>query len=108
MIKHYYHATSRSNLGPIIEEGLRGLNIEKGVYLCETPEDCCKFMITHLVLDYIILEVNLDDSEVVESFDHNRRFYKCRCFFHRGDISTDKINFNSIIVPVKEVNNESN
>ena len=34
----------------------------------------------------IVVEVELDESEVEESHDHNEHFFQCKAYIHHGDI----------------------
>lgn len=80
-MKKFYHATTIEKLPIILNEGLRAdLNIEGIVYLCEKPEDAAKFMMVRGYKDFIVLECELDEREVVEQFDHSQSFFKCRCW----------------------------
>jgi hypothetical protein len=56
------------------------------VYLCKDPRDACKFLVARLIYDIEVIEVELDESEVEESYDHNEAFFQCKAFVHKGDI----------------------
>ena len=75
----YYHATDYKNLDSIMNEGLR-LSCDGVVYLCKKPEDCLKFAVVHCVRQILVIEVEIDDKDVVETFDHSEAFFKCRCY----------------------------
>ncbi len=80
-MKTYYHATELSNLNSIVCSGLELRNMEKLVYLCEKPEDCLKFALVHGVRgEVLVLTVELDEADVIETFDHSEAFFKCRCW----------------------------
>lgn len=91
-MKTYYHATELSNLDSIVCNGLEPRNIEKLVYLCEKPGDCLKFALVHGVQgEVLVLTVELDDSDVIETFDHSEAFFKCRCWGSTKAIPPSKI-----------------
>lgn len=75
-----YHATPYENLGSILKDGQINPGCDGIVYLTKTPRDAAKFMLVHLVQHFIVIEVNVEDDWVFETFDHNEAFFKCRCF----------------------------
>lgn len=83
----YYHATDVKNIGSIIAEGIKP-GYDGVVYLCETPEDSLKFMLVHGYHEAAVFEVELDSSEVEESFDHSQAFFKCKAYMYPGTIYT--------------------
>lgn len=86
----YYHATPFNNLNSILEQGLHR-SIDGVVYLCEKPEDCLKFAGVHLIQHVLLCEVNIPASWVVETFDHNITFFKCRYYGSTKDIPISRI-----------------
>jgi hypothetical protein len=90
--KTYYHVTELSNLDSIVCNGLELRNMEKLVYLCEKPEDCLKFALVHgMQGEVLVLTVELDEADVIETFDHSEAFFKCRCWGSTKAIPTFKI-----------------
>lgn len=91
-MRKYYHATEEKNLDSIIEKGILP-GVDGGVYLTETPEDAYKFVAIRVFsIDPIpVLEVELDESLVEESFDHSQAFFKCRAFRYPGPIPVNQI-----------------
>lgn len=87
----FYHATDYSRLDSIMEKGLLNSNIEGIVYLTKDPKDAIKFPAVHLVTDILVVEVELDENDVQETFDHNERFFRCKAYGYPGNISTDDI-----------------
>jgi hypothetical protein len=87
-----YHATPFDNLGSIVEDGIkRGLD---GVYLCKTPEDCCKFLLVRLVKHILVCRVDLKKlkpDKLEESFDHSEAFFKCRAWVYADNIPKQAI-----------------
>lgn len=80
MYRSYFHATAYSNLDSIVSNGIKNDNIEGIVYLCETANDCLKFLSLRGIKDILVIEVKLDEKEVFETFDHSKEFFKCKCF----------------------------
>ena len=91
MIKKYYHATTANKLASITSEGIKPMI--DFVYLCETTIDCTKFLQVRMIPleDLRILEVEIDDSWVEESFDHSYGFFKCKAYLTQHTIEPDKI-----------------
>lgn len=92
-MKTYYHATDPKNLTSIFKEGLKPSF--DGLFLCETPNDCLKFMIIRGMTEVLVLEIVVPDSfeklHIKESFDHSQAFFKCRCFVSDAAISSKNI-----------------
>lgn len=87
----YYHGTSYNNLLKIINDGKIKHSIEGGVYLAKTKEDALKFVALRFYNeDIAIIEVNVDDNNIEETFDHNEEFFKCKAYIYNGDISIEK------------------
>lgn len=85
-----YHGTSMNNLASIATKGIKP-SIEGIVYLTKKPEDAIKFPYIRGIKNILILKVKVDDSKVIETFDHNSNFFKCRCFGYEGIISPKQI-----------------
>lgn len=87
----YYHGTSYANLLKIIEDGkIKNNNMEHCVFLAETKDDAFKFVaLRYMMEDIAVIELELDESKVHETFDHSQRFFKARAFAYDGEISTD-------------------
>lgn len=83
----YYHATDIKNTRSILEDGIKP-GYDGVVYLCETPEDCLKFMLVRGYHEAAVFEVDLDESEVAESFDHSQTFFGCRAYMYPRTIHT--------------------
>lgn len=41
--------------------------------------------------DVAIIEMDLDNNYIEETFDHDEGFFKCKAYMYKGDISTDNI-----------------
>lgn len=83
--KKFYHATDFKNLHSILEEGIKP-GFEGIVYLAETKEDARKFVALRFYEKVVVIEVELEESDVEETFDHNYSFFKCRAFGYPGTI----------------------
>ena len=82
----YYHATTEKTMEKIFTDGAIRKSWDGCVYLCTTAVDACKFLILRGIKRMIVVEVELDESEVEESHDHNEHFFQCKAHIHHGDI----------------------
>lgn len=90
MTKTYYHATPFENLDSIMEKGI--LKDRYGyVYLTTKPDEAARFVAIHMCRDILVVEVDLEEDLVEESFDHSQTFFKCRAYRYQGDVSPDDI-----------------
>lgn len=88
-MKILYHATSMENLGSILENGIEARNIEKLVYLAETPQDALKFIALRFYPEMLVIKVKIPkkyEHKIIETFDHSYNFFKCRAFGYQGNI----------------------
>lgn len=83
----YYHATTLENMEKIAETGAIKKSWDGVVYLCKNPIDACKFLTIRGLRNISVIEVDLNENEVEESFDHSQVFFKCRAYMHEGDIA---------------------
>ena len=93
-MKTYYHATDYNNLISILSNGIKANQYDGLVYLCEKPEDAAKFLVVRGIKHIAVFKVKVykyDEDKVIETFDHNPMFFKCRAFGYQGDISSDLI-----------------
>ena len=58
-MKVLYHATNMKNLGSILENGIEARNIEKLVYLAETPQDALKFIALRFYPEMLVIKVKI-------------------------------------------------
>lgn len=79
MIKRYYHATDYKNINSIFAEGIKP-GCDGVIYLCEDPVHAANFVALRGIFKIAVFELELDDSEVEETFDHNARFFKCKAY----------------------------
>ena len=86
----YYHATDIKNMISITLEGIK-TEIDGCVYLTKTKEDAVKFIAIRTNNDIIVFEVELNENNVKESYDHNEKFFKCKAYYYDKDITPDKI-----------------
>lgn len=101
MRKKYYHATSYENLFSIMEKGLTP-GIDGIVYLTETRFDALKFIAIRCVGDILTLEVELEESEVEETFDHSYSFFNCKSFGYPKTIPFENIDVDGMRLHPKE------
>lgn len=89
-MKKFYHATSYDNLWSILINGLKP-GVDKVVYLAETREAALKFICVRCFDLILVIEIELDESKVEESFDHSFQFFKERAFTYPELIPADKL-----------------
>lgn len=82
----YYHAAPKETMMKIVGEGTIKKSWDGMVYLCKEAVDSCKFLIMRGMKEMSVIEVELDESEVAESYDHSEAFFKCKAYMHSGDI----------------------
>lgn len=77
----YYHATSEKAFNSIMKEGVIKTGIDGIIYLTISREDALKFIGFRLIGQPIyMLEVELNDNDVFETFDHSYKFFKCKSY----------------------------
>lgn len=89
----YWHATEKRNVLNIMKEGIKADEFGY-VYLCESPEDCLEFFRFRPGSDretYAVIPLDLDESKIKESQDHNRKYINVDAFVYEGDIPPEKI-----------------
>lgn len=99
-IKTFYHATSKANLGTIIQDGIKKGKVEKVVYLADSSQNAAKFLAVRGMKEIIVFPIDaskLDKKELEESFDHSYDFFKCRAYLYYGDIPVEAIDFDKIM-----------
>jgi len=99
-IKTFYHATSKSNLGNIMQDGIKKGKIEKVVYLADSSQNAAKFLAVRGMKEIIVFPIDaskLDRKELEESFDHSYDFFKCRAYLYYGDVPEEAIDFDKIM-----------
>lgn len=90
-MKKYYHATPMRNLDSILDEGIK-VGYDKITYLAETKDEAYRFIVLRcLNEDILVIEVELDENKVEETFDHNFNFWKCKAFGYADTITPDKM-----------------
>lgn len=83
----YYHGTSYSNLLKIIKDEKIKTSMEGIVYLAKTKEDAFKFVaLRYIIEDIAVIELELNDSKIVETFDHNQKIFKAKAFGYEDEI----------------------
>ena len=93
MLKSYYHATPFENIGSIFKKGI--LKGHDGViYLAEKPEEAARFVAIRGYKKILVVEVEIEENMVTESFDHSETFFRCRAFAYPENISIDEFGDN--------------
>lgn len=89
-MKKYYHATALKNLVSILDNGLH-VGCDRITYLAETKEEAYRFIVLRCFEDILVIEVELDETKVEETFDHNPNFFKCKAFGYPELITPDEM-----------------
>ena len=93
-MKTFYHATSIENLPGILESGIEARNLEKTVYMAETPQEALRFVALRFYPETVVIKIKVPkkyEHKVVETFDHSYNFFKCRAFGYQGNIPLSMI-----------------
>ena len=90
MIEKYYHASSYDNCCSILDKGIKTDRFGE-IFLCKKPEEAARFLVVRGIKDIVAFEIELDDSEVKESFDHSEAFFKCKAYICNRDIKPYEI-----------------
>lgn len=90
-MKKMYHATKLSNFWSILDNGLKP-GVDGIVYLAETREDALKFISIRTFNEpVLVLEVEVDETDIQETFDHSYSFFQCRAFGYPETIPCEQI-----------------
>lgn len=90
-MKKMYHATKFSNLQSIMEKGLVP-GVDRIVYLAESAEKAIRFIGIRVFNEpVLVIEVEVDEGELQETFDHSYSFFKCRSFGYPRVIPFDRV-----------------
>lgn len=86
----FYHATSLENMQKIIDDGKIKHSFGGEVFLCRKPLDVCKFLVLRGLRNVYVIEVELKETDVQESYDHAESFFRCKAYVHNGDIQLSR------------------
>lgn len=93
-----YHATELSNLPAIKEQGIK-TNLG-GVFFAEHADLAATFLFLRGIDNIVVLAVELDESDVQESFDHSEEWFKrtlkkdsCKCYIYSHNVSPTDISW---------------
>lgn len=91
--KKYYHATSLSNFQKIQDDEVIKTGMDGIVYLTTSAEDAYKFIGLRVWDEpIVILEIaGLERSNIIETFDHSYKFFKCRSYGYTENIPYSKV-----------------
>lgn len=88
----YYHATSEYAFNKIIDTGKIKPGIDGIIYLADSKQNALKFICFRLINEPIyVFEVELNENDVEETFDHSYKFFKCKSYGYNKDILIDNI-----------------
>ena len=74
----YYHAAPKETMIKIVGEGVIKKSWDGMVYLCKEAVDSCKFLVVRGMKEMSVIEVELDENKVEESYDHSEYFLSAR------------------------------
>ncbi len=86
MKKVYYHATPYENLPSILDKGIL-TGYDGVVYLCEQPYEAARFVAIRGCTKILVIGVEIEESMIRESNDHNFLFFKCLAYTYSENIS---------------------
>lgn len=93
MLKTYYHATPFENISSIFKKGI--LKGHDGVvYLTKQPDEAVRFVAIRGYKKILVIEVEVEENMVEESFDHSQAFFKCKAYMYPKDISINEFGDN--------------
>ena len=90
MLKTYYHATPFENLESIMSKGLLK-GCDGVIYLTKKPEDAIKFVAIRGCKKILVIELELEDNMIEESFDHRQLFFRCNAYTYSENIIPNKL-----------------
>lgn len=90
MTKKYYHATPWENADSILKMGIQPDRMGN-IFLADSPVNASKFLLIRGFNPIAVFGVELDDSQVEETFDHNEAFFRCKAWIYEGEIKVDQI-----------------
>ena len=90
MTKKFYHATPWENLNSILEKGIQP-DCFGTIFLADGMVEASSFLLIRGISPLAVFEIELDEDEVEESFDHNSNFFKCKAWTYEGEITVDKL-----------------
>lgn len=82
----YYHAAPKETMMKIVGENRIKKSWDGVVYLCTEAIDACKFLVVRGMEKMSVIEVELNESEIEESYDHSEALFRCKAYMHKGDI----------------------
>lgn len=86
-MKSYFHATTEHNFESIKNDGEIKTGWDGVVYLADSAENALKFIsIRAMGKPIVVLEVELDENDVEETFDHSFSFFKCKAYGYPNNI----------------------
>ena len=84
-----YHATNEKGFRGIVSSGCIKPGVDGIVYLADSAGNALKFVAVRTSFrDTIyVFRVEVPDNEVSETFDHSYRYFKCKSYGYRGNIT---------------------
>ena len=89
----FYHGTDESHLSQILASGVIKPGIDGVIYLTKSADDVMKFMMFRPIHTICVLELDLPEEDVIETFDHSFAFFKCRSYGYEKEIDLSETVF---------------
>jgi len=90
-----WHATNKKNLDSIMSSGLIANNF--GVFLADNAQSAAAFVYARGINNIVAFPVESDGLDIIESFDHDPKIFRCRCFISNQDIPNNKIIWEKVL-----------
>ena len=75
----FYHATDYENVDSIVDKGLIP-GIDGIIYLADSFENAVKFVMLRGYERILVCEIDLNEDQVQETFDHSPIFFQCKAY----------------------------
>lgn len=80
----FYHAAPRETMEKIVSDGRIRKSCDGVVYLCKKAVDSCKFLVIRGMKEMSVIEVDINEDVIAESYDHAESFFRCKAYMHEG------------------------
>ena len=97
-----YHATTKENAMKIIGSHCIRPGMDGLVYMADSPENAIKFQMPYhevmasgngkFTITVIPIRIKkADEAKVIETFDHNKEYFKCKSYGYEGEIPLEML-----------------
>lgn len=102
-----YHATPLRNLANITLDGIK--KRYDGVYFADSAKAAAGFVLLRHEPEVAVVEVEFEDNEVTESFDHNEEIFKqllqldsVKCYTFDRDVPLERLDLTKVQLFTRE------